>query len=81
METNMTKLLMTSAAALILTVGGASAASWGQDAYGNPLSVPAFSQQTPSNSIAARPRVYFGTGYSGAGTATGGPVGGLPNRN
>ena len=27
------------------------------------------------------PRVSYGTGYHGRGTLTGGPVGGLPNRN
>ena len=78
----MTKILMTSAAALMLTVGTASAGIWAQnDAYGNPLPVPAYSQQQLSGSVAARPQVYFGTGYSGPGTATGGPAGGLPNRN
>ena len=29
----------------------------------------------------ARPTLVDGTGYNGRGTATGGPVGGLPNRN
>ena len=78
----MTKISMTAAAALMLTVGTASAATWVQhDAYGNPLPVPAYSQQQLSGSTSSRPRIYFGTGYSSPGTATGGPAGGLPNRN
>ena len=77
----MTKILTTTAAALMLSSGMASAATvWGQDAYGNPLFAPSVSQSAPLDAR-TQSRVYFGTGYNGRGTATGGPVGGLPNRN
>ena len=75
----MKKLLITSAATLMLGFGSASAATWVQDAYGNALPTPSTSQITSAPPV--RSRVYYGTGYSGPTTATGGPVGGLPNRN
>ncbi len=76
----MRTFLMTSAATLMLGCGSASAATWAQDAYGNALPAPSASQQITS-APPVRSRVYYGTGYSGPATATGGPAGGLPNRN
>ena len=76
----MKTFMMMSAAALMLSTGAASAATWAQDAYGNALPMAAPSQQLAS-ARSVRSRVYYGTGYAGPTTATGGPVGGLPNRN
>ena len=73
----MKTILITSAAALLLSVGSASAAGWATSAYGIPL--PAASMSRPVAPSVARPD--NGTGYYGRGTATGGPVGGLPDRN
>ncbi len=77
----MKTLLMTSAAVLMMSVGAASAATWGFDAYGNALPAPTVSQQAAAAANSARTPVDFGTGYYGRGTATGGPAGGLPSRN
>ena len=76
----MKTFMMMSAAALMLSTGAASAATWAQDAYGNALPMASPSQQSTS-AQSTRSRMDYGTGYSGPGTATGGPVGGLPSRN
>ena len=77
----MKTLLIASAAALMLgTVGSASAATWGFDAYGNPLvqaPVPAENVTTPD----AHGRVFYGVGGNNRSTATGDPVGGYADRN
>lgn len=75
----MKTLLATTAAALMLTAGAASAQSWLEPGVYGPR-VPAQAvPETPRQS--ARDRISYGTGYHGRTTRTGGPVGGLPSRN
>ncbi len=71
----MRNILLTAAAALVLSTAGASAASWNNDAYGRPLAQVSQSFGTPQSNVS------YGVGFNGAGTATGGPVGGLSSRN
>ncbi len=75
----MKTLFALTTAALMLTAGAASAAPLEQPgAYGP---VPAAAAVQPSPAQAARARVSYGVGYHGRSSATGGPVGGYPNRN
>lgn len=75
----MTTLLTTTAAALMLTAGAASAGTWMVPGAYGPRVPAAVVAQTPAQ--AARARLSYGTGYNGRSTRTGGPAGGLPNRN
>lgn len=75
----MKTLLTTTAAALMLSAATASAQSWLVPGVYGPRVPAAVVRQTPAE--AAKARISYGTGYHGRGTATGGPVGGLPNRN
>lgn len=73
------KTLLATAAALMLTAGAVSAASWEQPGAYGPVPAASPVRQTPAQ--AARARVSYGVGYHGRSSVTGGPVGGYPSRN
>lgn len=72
-----TLFLLMTAAVLLGNASAQAAQNWGADAYGRPLP----QQATQRYNRAAQPRTFDGSGYRGLGSATGGPAGGLPNRN